>query len=166
MARAGYHLGVPRAIRIVVVLTGLFVAAGCEGPRRTTSPTPHLTLTFIDPVSARMVACQSCAPPTTHLVSEFTVTVGDPAGPGGSVETVTTVVRNTSRGLDVGRNVRPNRDFAYPSTMLPPRGSLTLEAGIVIDPPPPRDALEISVSVRLTDGRTVSRASRLVAATS
>lgn len=97
-------------------------------------------------------------------MAEFPVTIADPGGPGGTLVSVTTVARNTSRGLDVGRNVRPNSDVGYPVTTLTPRGTLTVAAGLVFPMAPPRDTLQIVVTVVLTDGRHGSRASPLVVA--
>jgi hypothetical protein len=133
-------------------------------------PTPPpasaaLTLTFSEPVSARLVACATCTlPPFLSVVAEFPVTIGDPAGPGGAVQTVETRVVNRSRGSDAGTNTRPNADFTYPNTALPARGSLTLGAGLVFDMQPPRDELQVVVRVLLTDGRAAERTSAIVVA--
>jgi hypothetical protein len=96
-----------------------------------------------------------------RLVIEFPLTIADPTGPGGTLASVTLVVRNVSRAMEAGRNVRPNADFAYPVTTIPPRGSLSLAAGLVFPVTPPRDELEVVVSVALTDGRTVNRTARV-----
>lgn len=144
--------------RLTVILAVALTAA-CAAP---TAPTPVLMLTVAQPVVAHVVPAPEGAAP--HLVSEFPVTVADPTGPGGTVASVTVVVWNRSRAAEVGRNVRPNKDFVYSDTTLPPRGSLSLAAGGVFSLTPPRDELEVIVLIDLSDGRRVSRTAQLVVA--
>lgn len=122
-----------------------------------TSPSrPAIAVSLPAAVEGRYVACATCAEPTVTVVLEFPVTVSDPNGPGGTVERLTTILMNRTRAAEVGRNVRPNADYAFPSTALPAAGQLTLQAGLVVPPPPPRDDLAVTVQVRLTDGREAS----------
>ena len=121
-----------------------------------------LTLAFTDPVAARLVTCSPCADPTPRVVLEFPVTVADAAGPGGSVQSLEVRVTDRSRGSEVARNVRPNADFALPETSIAPRGSLILPAGLVFPPQPPRDELQVTVIVTLTDGRRAERSGAMV----
>ena len=151
-----------RGSRLLHALVAVSLAAACGNEMRTTAPTPSLVLTFAEPVVARVVAAPSGVTAEPHLVTGFPVTIADPAGPGGTLASVTLVVRNVSRAMEAGRNVRPNADFAYPVTTIPPRGSLSVEAGISFPLSPPRDELEVAVSVALTDGRMVTRTARVV----
>ncbi len=110
-----------------------------------------------DAIGARYVTCATCEAQVT-AVAEFPVGVSDPNGPGGTLESVETIARNLTRGSDVSRNTRPNAQVSYPSTTVPRAGTLTVEAGIVMSPaPPPRDAITLTVVVRLTDGRSTTR---------
>ena len=151
-----------RASRLLTAGLAVSLTAACGNELQPTAPTPVLVLTFAEPVVARVVPPPTGVTADPHLVSEFPVTIADPSGPGGTLESVTLVVRNVSRAAEAGRNVRPNADFAYPVTAIPPRGSLSVEAGIAFPLTPPRDQLEVSVSVALTDGRMATRTARLV----
>jgi hypothetical protein len=139
------------------LLAGLLLttswACGGEGPEPTPPP---LTLVLPATVEGRLVACGTCADPTPRVVAEFPVGVSDAQGPGGSIDRLETIVMNRSRGLEVGRNVRPNADYAFPDSTVPARGQLVVQAGIVFGPPPPRDEIVVTVRVHLTDDRQAS----------
>ena len=95
------------------------------------------------------------------VVVTFNVTVSDAAGPGGTVATLEARVMDTSRGTEVGRNTRPNGDVGLTPSALPAGGHVTIDAGIGFPPPPPRDALTLTVTARLTDGREASASAPL-----
>jgi hypothetical protein len=122
---------------------------------RPTAPTPASTLsvTFAQPLAARVV--------DGRAVLEFPVVIQDVGGPGGTVQSVTTIVTNRSRDIDVGRNVRPNADVSYLDTVIPAGGSLTLAAGIVFEVQPPRDEVRVSVVVTLSTGRRAEQSGSL-----
>jgi hypothetical protein len=122
-----------------------------------TSPSrAALTLTVNDPLIARFEASSNV------MVAEFPATISDPAGGGGTLATVVTTVFNRSRGAAMVRNERPNASFAFPETMLPAGGSLTVQAGAAFTVPPPRDDIVVVVEARLSDGRAVQRTVGLV----
>ena len=133
----------------------------CDSPAR-----PYragVTLVVPATIQGRLVRCATCDGGTLSVVAEFPVTVGDQDGSGGVVEEVRTTAVNRSRGISLGASVRPNAQFSYPMTSVPARGSLQLSAGLVITPPPPpRDEVSVTVSVRLTDGRTSTASAPLV----
>lgn len=114
---------------------------------------PPISVTLPSPAEGRLLSCAICADPSITLVIELPVTVRDAMGPGGTVERLTTILTNRSRDVEIGRNIRPNASYAFPSTSLPPGGQLVLQAGLTTAPPPPRDELRLTVHVRLTDGR-------------
>ncbi|MGE0864386.1 MAG: hypothetical protein AB7P34_10835 [Vicinamibacterales bacterium] len=121
-----------------------------------TSPSQAaLALTVSDPVVARFDAGSNA------LVAEFPVTISDPAG-GGTLAAIVTTVLNQSRGAVVVRNERPNASFAFPATVLPAGGSLTVQAGAAFTATPPRDEIVLVVEARLSDGRVVQRTVGLV----
>jgi hypothetical protein len=140
----------------VIATSCLVIAAACGGsPARPSLP--GITLSMPDSITARYVTCSGCETEVT-AVAEFEITVSDPDGPGGTLQSVQTVATDTTRSAEVGRNTRPNRDVAYPETAIPKGGALTVPAGIVMNPaPPPRDAISLTVSARLSDGRTTTR---------
>jgi hypothetical protein len=118
---------------------------------------PGITLSMPDSITAQYVTCGSCETEVT-AVAEFEITVSDPNGPGGTLQSVQTVATDTTRSAQVARNTRPNRDVTYPATTVPRGGGLSVPAGIVMSPaPPPRDAISLTVSARLSDGRSTSR---------
>ena len=108
------------------------------------------------------MACTTCQEPSTSLVIDLPATVRDQSGPGGTVERLTTILTNRSRDVEIGRNVRPNAGYAFPSTTLPAGGQLVLQAGLTTAPPPPRDEVILTVHVRLTDGRESQASAPLV----
>jgi len=130
-------------------------AAACDD--NGTSPSQAaLALTVNDPVVARFEAGSNA------LVAEFPVTISDPAGGGGTLAAVVTTVLNQSRGAVVVRNERPNASFAFPASVLPAGGSLTVQAGAAFTATPPRDEIVLVVEARLSDGRVVQRTVGLV----
>ena len=141
----------------------LLALASCGGSPSAPS-LPGLTLGVPATITGKYVACSTCDPPLV-VSAEFPVVVGDPGGPGGTVRQVEVVAVDASRGTEVARNTRPNADFAYPVTAVPKAGSLTLAAGVVISPaPPPRDSVNVTVTVRLTDGRASTALAALAVA--
>jgi hypothetical protein len=150
-----------RRVRTLPAAAAVLALAGCaDSPARPS--VPGITLGVPSTVTGKYVSCAACETPLV-VVAEFSVVVGDPAGPGGTVERVEIVATDASRGAEVARNVRPNADVPYPVTALPSGGSLTLAAGVVISPaPPPKDAVTVSVTVRLTDGRASTGSAPLV----
>ena len=133
--------------------------AGCGD--HSTSPTPPpLSLILPAQIEGHFSACGTCADPLTVVV-EFAVTVVDATGPGGTLATLETRVLNSSRGVEVARNVRPNADVGLSPSAVPAGGRVTVEAGIVFPPPPPRDTLTVVAVARLTDGRETSASAPL-----
>jgi hypothetical protein len=90
------------------------------------------------------------------MFSEFDVSVGAASGSGGTRATVEAVVRNASRGGELGRNIRPNADQGLDVRTLPASGTVIVPMGVVFDVPPPRDQVELTVTVTATDGRVGS----------
>ena len=123
---------------------------------------PPITVTLPSPAEGRLVACTTCQEPSTSLVIDLPATVRDQSGPGGTVERLTTTLTNRSRDVEVGRNVRPNASYAFPSSTVPAGGQLVVQAGLTTAPPPPRDELILTVHVRLTDGREAQVSAALV----
>jgi hypothetical protein len=118
---------------------------------------PDIALSTPDRVTARYATCGTCETEVT-AVAEFAVTVSDRNGPGGTLASVETIATNTTRSSEIARNTRPNGDVGYPVTTVPKGGSLSVSAGVVMTPaPPPRDAITVTVAVRLTDGRMTMR---------
>lgn len=151
-----------RALGATLVAAALVPACGGATP---TAPGATLTLTFAVPIQARLVPCPTCVEgPAQRVVAEFPVTVADPSGPGGQVERVEVLVFNRSRGVELGRNTRPNKDFPYADTLVPAGGSLVLEAGIVFDPPSSGDQVDLTVRVSLADGRDAQRTAAIAIA--
>ena len=146
-----------RAALVTTFLIGLAACSNDVAP----SP-PPITLTLPSPAEGRLLSCAICADPSITLVIELPVTVRDAMGPGGNVERLTTILTNRSRDLEIGRNIRPNSSYAFPSTTLPAGGQLALQAGLTTAPPPPRDELLLTVQVRLTDGREAQVSAPLV----
>lgn len=141
---------------LVFVLAVTVSAMACDdGPA---SPDRALTLTFANAVTARLVTAGA----TVNAVGEFDVSVGDPAGPGTTVQSLETRVVSASRGVELGRSTRPNGDYAFTDASVPAGGTLTLQAGIVIPSPPPRDELRVTVTIRTADGRLTERSARFV----
>ena len=133
------------------------VLSGCGGQGRPTPSAPGITLRVPDPIAGRYAACPACPEPASTVVAEFTVVVGDPAGPGGTVAALEVRVFNRSRDTELARNTRPNASVGLPDAAIPAAGELQLEAGITLSPPPPRDEVVVTVVVTLTDGRQTSR---------
>jgi len=141
-----------RAVRrVVAALATLTLAAGCGDSTTGPSPAP-LLLTLPAAVEGRYSTCQTCADPLTVIVT-FPVTISDASGPGGTIATLETRVMDTSRGVEVARNIRPNGQVGLSPSSLPAGGQVSIEAGIGFPPPPPRDALTVVATARLTDGR-------------
>lgn len=146
-----------QALAASLLLTPL---AACSSERAAPSP-PPIVLTLPAVVQGQIVSCAGCQEPSVSVVIAFAVTIGDPNGSGGTLERLTTVVMNRSRGIEAARNVRPNADYAFPSIDLPAGGQLVVQAGAVSTVPPPRDEMAVTVVVRLTDGREASASASL-----
>jgi hypothetical protein len=138
---------------LLAALPAVASAAACGRSPTSASP-PPLVLAFAAPVTATFV--------TDTFVAEFPVTLSDPNGTGGTVAYLDTIVFNQSRNLEAKRNRRPNASFALPVATVPAGGSVTLPAGVGYAPPPPRDQMIITVTVRLTDGREASHSAQLL----
>ena len=143
----------------IVVVFVVAALAGCRdggpGPSRAS-----LTLRMPAVVEGRYSTCASCEIPVVVVV-EFPVVIGDPAGPGGVLERLETLVVNSTRGVEIVRTLRPNADVAFRDAAVPPAGSLTVQAGAVFSPPPPRDDVRMTVRAWLTDGRSAAATSPL-----
>ena len=139
-------------VRVFLAILLLAAAAACDSPIR---PSEAFTVTFAAPVAARRVVCPACTvEPREWAVAEFPVTMADASNRGGTVASIEARVTNRSRGIELGRGVRPNSDYAYPDTRLPAGGALVVEAGVVFFPVPPAgDDVRIEVIATLTDGR-------------
>jgi hypothetical protein len=159
--RSASNVAVTSLARITLTILLLAAVAACGNA---TGPSEALAVTFAVPVAARRVACPACTvEPREWAVAEFPVTIADASNRGGTVASVEARVTNRSRGIELGRGVRPNSDYAYPDTRLPAGGALVAEAGVVFFPVPPAgDDVWIDVIVTLTDGR-VARHSGSVA---
>jgi hypothetical protein len=152
---------VTRPVRTLAASAAILALVAC-GSSPAAPSRPGITLGMPSSVTGTYVSCADCETPLV-VVAEFAVAVGDPEGPGGTVQRVEVVAVDTSRGTELARNVRPNADVPYPVTALPAGGSLTLAAGVVISPaPPPKDTVTVSVTVRLTDGRASTGSAPLV----
>ena len=139
--------------RVLLTILLLAAAAACGN---SIGPSEALTVTFAVPVAARRVACPACTvEPREWAVAEFPVTIADASNRGGTVASIEARVTNRTRsGIELGRGVRPNSDYAYPDTRLPAGGTLVVEAGVVFFPVPPAgDDVRIEVIATLTDGR-------------
>ena len=144
-----------------IVAAGL-VLCGCGEHAPPTPSAAGITLRVPNPIAGRYAPCPACPEPDPSVVSEFTVVVGDPAGPGGTVASLEVRVFNRSRDTELARNTRPNTSVGLPDSTIPPAGELQLQAGIALPPPPPRDEVVVTVVVTLTDGRQTSRTVPLV----
>jgi hypothetical protein len=113
-------------------------------------------------IEGHYASCDTCSDPA--VVANFTVTVSDTSGPGGTVATLEMRVVNTSRGVEVARNTRPNSDVGLSPSALPAGGEVRIDAGIGFPPPPPRDALALVATARLTDGREATASAPLTIA--
>ncbi len=156
-------MALPIRTLLALAVTATALAAACGGSPA--APTSTIDIAFATPVRGQVVTCGSCTTaPKEWVAAEFPVTVTADAA--GSVASVTVIVRNRSRGsVEMGRNVRPNKDSPYPDTRVPARGSLTVGAGIVYFPPPAAEEdVVVDVTVRLEDGRSTSRSGTIVAA--
>ena len=138
------------------------MAAACGGPSSGPSR-PPLALTLPAALEGRYATCGTCTDPPVVIVT-FTVTVSDVSGPGGTIATLEARVMDTSRGVEVARNTRPNGDVGLSPSSVPPGGQVSVEAGIGFPPPPPRDALTVIATARLTDGREASASAPLTIA--
>jgi hypothetical protein len=147
--------------RAAWTLAAGLVLCGCGEPARPTPSAPGITLRVPNPIAGRY-ACPGCPEPAPTVVAEFTVAVGDPAGPGGTVATLEVRVFNRSRDTELARNTRPTTSVGLPDAAIPAAGELQLQAGIALAPPPPRDEVVVTVIVTLTDGRQTSRTVPLV----
>jgi len=145
----------------LIVAGGLAIAAAC-GDSPASGPTlPPLSIAVPAQVEGRYTTCTACSDGPTVVV-EFAVTVGDTAGPGGTLATLDTRVVNQSRGIEIARNVRPNGDVGLSASAVPAGGRVTVDSGIGFPAPPPRDSLTVTVTVRMTDGREASASAPLV----
>ena len=133
------------------------VLCGCGEHARPTPSAPGITLRVPNPIAGRYAACAACPERAPSVVAEFTVVVGDPAGPGGTVATLEVRVFNRSRATELARNTRPNTSVGLTDAAIPAAGELRLQAGIALPPPPPHDEVVVTVIVTLTDGRQTSR---------
>jgi hypothetical protein len=149
---------VVRTLRLLAA-AALVVTAACGDSPESPSPAP-LVLTMPAAVEGRYSTCQTCADPVAVVVT-FAVTVTDASGPGGTIATLETRVMDTSRGVEVARNTRPNGSVGLSPSALPARGQVTIEAGIGFPPPPPRDSLTVIATATLTDGRQASASAPL-----
>jgi hypothetical protein len=152
-----------RSLHQLLAAALLLAACACGSP---TTPSSPLTLALTASVTGRIIVCTTCTmPPEQWIVAEFPVTLSDPRGPGGTLQSIETRVFNRTRGrTELGRNARPNADYQYADLAVPAGGSLTLPAGIVFHPlPPPRDELVVEVVATLTDGRSARQEGLLLA---
>ena len=74
---------------------------------------------------------------------------------------VEAVVRDVSRGVDLGSNRIPNGSVGLPNGVVPSSGTLPVPMGITFDIPPPQDDVRLTVTVTLTDGRRASATARM-----
>jgi hypothetical protein len=138
----------------------LAVAACGSSPAAPSSP---LTVSIADPLTARTVVCSSCSePPFIWAVAEFEVRVTDASGQGGTIAFVEAVVHDRTRAVELGRGRRPNAEAGLDVSVIPAGGAVTTPMGVRLDLPPPRDDVQITISVALTSGRTATATARLV----
>ena len=107
---------VVRTLRLLAA-AALVVTAACGDSPESPSPAP-LVLTMPAAVEGRYSTCQTCADPIAVVVT-FAVTVTDASGPGGTIATLETRVMDTSRGVEVARNTRPNGSVGLSPSALP-----------------------------------------------
>jgi hypothetical protein len=143
--------------RAAWTLAAGLVLCGCGEHARPAPSAPGITLRVPNPIAGRYAACSACSERDPAVVAEFAVTVGDPAGPGGTVAAVEVRVFDRSRDTELARNTRPNTNVGLPDAAIPAAGELQLQAGIALSPPPPRDEVVVTVIVTLTDGRHTSK---------
>ena len=148
--------------RLAAALASVTLAAGCGDSDNGPSPAT-LVLTLPAAIEGHYSTCQTCTDPVAVIVN-FPVTVIDASGPGGTIAALDTRVMDTSRGTEVARNTRPNGDVGLSPSALPAGGQVTIDAGIGFPPPPPRDALLLVATARLTDGRSASASAPLTIA--
>lgn len=140
--------------RAMIVALATICAVACGGVSPSSPSNAALRLSFPDAPTARLVACDGCTePPYTWMVLEFDVGITDLSGQGGVLATIEAVVRNVSRNTELGRNRRPNADVGIGDATLAPAATLRVPIGVVFDVPPPRDEVQVTVTVTLTDGR-------------
>lgn len=82
----------------------------------------------------------------------FAVTVRDLGSRGGSLQFLDTTALRTADSAALATNRRPNVDFPFPSTALPPGGDLEVEAGVCWEPQPADTLLEVRVEVEVDPG--------------
>ena len=148
--------------RLAAALAIVTLGASCGDSSSGPSPAPIL-LTLPTAIEGHYSTCQTCTDPVAVIVT-FPVTVSDASGPGGTIATLDTRVMDTSRGTEVARNTRPNGDVGLSPSALPAGGQVTIDAAIGFPPPPPRDALMVVATARLTDGRSASASAPLTIA--
>ena len=135
------------------------MAAACGGPSSGPSR-PPLVLTLPAALEGHYAICVTCTDPPAVIVT-FAVTVSDASGPGGTIATLEARVMDISRGVEIARNTRPNGDVGLSPSAVPAGGQVSIEAGIGFPPPPPRDALTVIATAKLTDGREASASAPL-----
>ena len=141
-----------RRLVLAALAVQLAAVAACEsGP---TAPGRPLTVSITTPVSAVLVRRPGIETPVWGAATA-PVTITNPGTESLRVETVETRAFNHTRASVINTNVRPNMDFTYADRWVPARGTLTLEAGVVVIPlPPPGDDIRFEVVVTFSDGRT------------
>jgi hypothetical protein len=82
----------------------------------------------------------------------FPVRIRDLGRQGGSLDSLTTRAIRSADGTVLATNRRPNVDFAFPSTALPPGGELEVEAGACWPPQPARTLLEVRIEAEVDPG--------------
>jgi len=114
-------------------------------------------------VPSRTVTCTTCQqPPFSWQTADMTVGITDPTGRGGTVASVEAVVRNVTRNTTLGQNRIPNASVGLTNASVPGSGTLTVGVGVTFDnPAAASDALQVTVTVTLTDGRTAAATSRV-----
>jgi len=143
----------------MAVLLMMSTAACADSPP---SPSIQLTVSLPAGVPSRTVTCGTCTqPPFSWQTAEFSIDVADPSGRGGTVSSVEAVVRSVTRGVDLGSNRIPNASVGLPNASLNGSGTLTVPMGITFDIPPPRDDVQMTVTVTLTDGRRATATTRI-----
>src|SRR5436190_24326174 len=101
-------------VRTLAAAMAVLALVACGGSPAEPSR-PGITLGVPSTITGTYVRCAACDVPLL-VVAEFPVVVGDPQGPGGTVDRVEIVALDASRGTEVARNVRPNADVSYPVT--------------------------------------------------